>query len=148
VELHRRHAEVEQHAVGGVEAARARHRGHVSEVGVYELDTPAERGEPFAGEGERTRVGVEAEQAAVWPARLEDRARVPARANGAVDVTPARAGRQELDGLVQKHGCVWVRAGLHRTILGRGRLPSRWSAVRRVHQASVLPGRLYNLRWT
>ena len=92
VELHRRDAEIGERAVDDGDAAAVEHVVERAIVGVHELDAIAPRRQRLARAGERVEVAIEADE----PRRagFEQRARVAAEADGAVDEEAAALGPQ------------------------------------------------------
>ena len=88
VELERGDAEVEEHAVGALEAGLVRQLGQLVEAAVPQRDGLAERGEPLARHLQHLRIAVDAHQPHAWRG-LEDRARVPSSLVRTNPVTPA-----------------------------------------------------------
>ena len=107
VDLRRRDAEVEQHAVDLRDAERGERRRHRRERGVVDREARigGERG-VGRGAGDRLRVAVERDQAALRRQPLEDRARVAAAAERAVDIDAVGIGDERIDRFVQQNGQV------------------------------------------
>ena len=82
VELHRRHAEIGEHAVDGGDAARVEHGAEITIVGVRDVHAIAVGVEPLTRHGNGLRVAIDGDHAR-RPA-LEQRLRVPAQSQGAV----------------------------------------------------------------
>ena len=95
VELHRRHAEVGERAVDAVDLAAVEDVVDRAIIGVHELDAVAPRRQRFARAGERVEVAIEADEAR--RAGFEQRARVAAEADGAVDEQAAVLGTEVLE---------------------------------------------------
>ena len=95
VELHRGHAEIGERAVDLRDAARVEHVVERAVVGVDQLHAVGPRGERRAGACERVGVAIQADEAR--RASFEQRARVAAEADGAVDEQAAATRLQELE---------------------------------------------------
>src|SRR5262249_44152938 len=100
----RRHAEIGERAVDGVNAARVEHARHRSIVGVDQLDTVAESRQRRARDAERRRIAIETDQAR--GTTLANCSRVSPDADGTVDQQTAAFGLEVAERLRGQHGKV------------------------------------------
>ena len=103
VDLRRADAQVEQHAVHLGDAQPGQQARQLGEVGVVDREA---RVLHLARRRHRIGVTVQGQQAAGGRQALEQQARVPAAAEGAVDVGACRVGHQRINRFVQQHGGV------------------------------------------
>ena len=108
VQLQRRHAEVEQHAVDRREIERVQDPRQLVVDRVHEVRPAGMGREPVARERERLRVAVDPDERHLRK-RLEHGFGVPAEAEGGVDVHGARTGQrgtQQLEAPLEQYGYV------------------------------------------
>ena len=101
VELHRRDADVERDAVDGGEAAAAGDRVELGEAALDQRQPAGEFGDERRPAGDRRGIAVDRNDAR---AGFEQRARISAGAEGAVDGDAAGTRRQRAEGLSEEHG--------------------------------------------
>ena len=127
-QLEARQAEVEQAAVDGAEAAVGRDLGQLAEVRLAQDEPVAEaRPESRLDPGDRRRIGIEAEEAAIGVGGLQDPLGVPTAAQGGIDVKAAGSGREHLDDLLHQHRQVPF---VHLSSIRTNRIPSgSWKRI-------------------
>ncbi|GAC1618147.1 MAG: hypothetical protein NVS4B5_09180 [Vulcanimicrobiaceae bacterium] len=110
--MHRRNAEIEEHAVDGADAQVVEGRAQIRKIRTNERDRGCERRrEPGAG------IAIEGDDAS---ATAGDRSGVTARPEGGIDVRAARDDRERLEAFVEEDRD--VRCGVD-IIVNRGRAP-------------------------
>jgi hypothetical protein len=110
VQLQRRHAEVVEDPVDGVQPQPSGHRGQVGEGGGDGHQPLPRPGQAPAGQGQRGRVAVQPDDPAVGGAGLQEAFAVAAEAEGGVDVDPAGTGTEQLGHAVDHDRLVrWPR---------------------------------------
>src|SRR5436190_14699536 len=108
VELHGRHAEIERHTVDRRDACGAQQMLHFTEAALDQAE--ARRialGERLAG-GDGIGIAVDGDHLA--SGAIEERRRVAAAAEGAVDIAAAVARLERVDDFVQQHGNMTAHA--------------------------------------
>ena len=140
VQLRRADAQVEQHALQLRDAERRELLAHRGKAGMHQSQP---RIDECRARGDGLRVLVEGDQPAARRQPGEDRARMPAAAEGAVHVHPVVRMQQRIHGFVQKNGGVrpWVCAGAHRRTLRAARC-----GIRTWQRPGVLIGLPFALR--
>jgi hypothetical protein len=110
VDLGRGDAQVEQQPVDARDAARGQGRGQLREARVDDLEAfVVDPRRALARCRDRGRILVEAQHAGLRAEAGQQRARVAAAAEGAVDVDAVRAREQRVDGFVEQDGGVRPR---------------------------------------
>ena len=107
VQLHRRDAQVREHAVDGRDATRIKNSCDVAKIAVHELDPVSKRHERLTGQVERRSIAIDADQ----PRRpgFEQHPRMAAEADRAVDEESAARRRKVPAHLVDHDGLVHSR---------------------------------------
>ena len=116
VELVRRDAQIEQHAVDARRVQGAQHRGQLSKGGADQGHPVAEGKQAQPRRLERVVIHVESDQTPVGCAAFEDGGRVASASQRAVHDDGARVKRQELERFRNQDGPVCVRFGHGSTV--------------------------------
>ena len=108
VDLERRNAKVEDHAIELGHAGLVQQRDHVAELAVQQMQPARKMGHEAGTALDRLGIAVDRPERAAC--LLQDGARIAAAAEGAVEIDAAVAGREARQHLIQHHGNVTAHA--------------------------------------
>ena len=107
VDLQRGNADINERPVDGIPADPVQRRFKPAVAGMHEMDAIPERGQADTRKLKGLRIPVQAAQKALAARALHDGKGVPAHADRAVEIAPARFGGQRIHRFVQQYGNVY-----------------------------------------